>query len=254
MINSGVTYNSTMTGDTLVAGNWTNNGAGFSHTSTVVFNGTAEQIISGSSTTTFNNLTVNPGATVVIPATNIPTVAGTLTNNGTLKQTQTVNNATVSFLTISTDKYRGVDIATTNNLGEVTVAIRGNTTNCTTNPSSPAYVKRCFSITPTNNAAATLTLWATDGELNGIANADLALYRYVSGSWAKQLTNFSVGTGSNSYNYVTADVDGFSSFLIGHKDNTPTAVTLSGLKATSSYGVVALLVVAAGLLALRKRK
>ena len=63
-----------------------------------------------------------------------------LVNSGTLKQVRTVNNANVSFHTLSTDKYRGWTL---------------------------------------NNNAVTLTLWALDSELNGISNANLALFRWV---------------------------------------------------------------------------
>ncbi len=244
-----VTYN--IAGDILYnGGTWQLDDGSSTGTFAIVLAGTTQQL-GGANPIAVDNLTVNGGSTVTINQ--IPTVVGTLVNNGTLKQTQTVNNATVNFLTVSTDKYRGANIQTTNDLGSVTVAIQGNANVCTNNGGSPAYIKRCFSITPTNNGAATLTLWATGGELNGIANADLALYRYVAG-WIKQLTNFSVGTGSNSYNYVTADVDGFSSFLMGHKDNAPMAVTFSGLNATSPFAALAVGLLAAGLVVLRKRK
>jgi len=231
-------------------GTWQLDDGGSTGVFVISLNGTTQQI-GGAYPISVDNLTVNAGSTVTINQ--IP-IVDTLTNNGILKQTQTVNNATVNFLTINTDKYRGVDIQTTNDLGAVTVAIQGNADACTNDPDSPAYIKRCFSITPTNDDAATLTLWATDGELNGITNANLALYRYVAG-WIEQLTNFNVGTGTNNYNYVTADVDGFSSFLMGHTDNAPTAVNLSGLNATSTFAALAVgLLAATGLVVLRKRK
>lgn len=246
--------------------------------SMVTLSGTSAQTISGNGTLTLgananivisntlgvtlqkdvtvgSNLTVTLGSILDL-GTRTLAVGGTLVNNGTLKQTQTVNNATVNFLTISTDKYRGVDIETTNDLGLVTVAIQGNADACTTDPASPAYVKRCFSITPTHNLAATLTLWATDGEMNGInyLSDTAALYRYVTDHWVEQ-TLVEYGTDTNNYNYVTADVTGFSSFLMGEEGATPTAVTFSGMSVTSPFAVLAVgLLAATGLVVLRKRK
>ncbi len=197
---------------------------------------------------------IEADATGVVPTTNVPTVAGVVTNEGVLQQTLNVNAATVNFLTISTDKYRGVDITTAGNLGDVTVVVQGNADTCTTGAGAVNYVKRCFSITPENNLGATLTLWAIDDELNFVLNANLALYRYVAG-WVKQLTNFSIGTASNEYNYVKADVTGFSSFLMGDANATPTAVTISGLSAASPFAALAVgLLAAVGLVVLRKRK
>ncbi len=205
-----------------------------------------------------NGLSVNAGGTLDLATYTVSVAdgAGTVINNGTLKQTQTVNDETVNFLTISTDKYRGVDIDTSNDLGSVTVAIQGNADACTTNPASPAYIKRCFSITPTNNLAATLTLWATDGEMNGIDYTfdTAALYRYVTNQWVEQ-EFVEQGTDTNSYNYITANVTGFSGFLMGESGETPTAVALSGLSATSPFAALAVgLLAAAGLVVLRKRK
>jgi len=133
-----------------IAGNWTNNGNFTAGTGTVTFNGTGISSYGGSSTTTFNNLTINSGATLDIGTNTIFDVSGTMTNNGTLKQTQTVNAANTVFLNISTDKYYGVEIKPGgNNLGSTTVSIRGNQT-CGTGGTLPDTVKRCYDIVPSN--------------------------------------------------------------------------------------------------------
>lgn len=242
--------NKTLAAAISVRGNWTNNGGTIVPGAGIVtFNGTTTQTISGN-VTPFNNLTINANAIVVIPATNIPTVAGTMTNNGTLQQTLNVDNtAPVSFLTISTDKYRGVDIDTTGtgaNLGAVTVSIRGNSGLTCPNAGgvSPVYVLRCFDITVTNQGAAAVTLWATTGEQNGILTDDLTPYRF-SGSWST-LTGVTNGTGSNNYIFAEGDTPGFSTFLLGDAGFSPTAITLSQVGVVSGMG--GLWVVLAGLL------
>ena len=227
-INTGSTFNAG--GQALgINGNWTNNGTFTSGTQTTTFNGTVAQTISGSSVTGFSTWVVNSGATVVVPDTNIPSAAVAVTNNGTLQQTRTVNNANVQFLTISTDRYRGVDINTTGtaaNLGAVTVSVRGNSGLTCPNAggASPVYALRCFDITPTTQGAAAVTLWATTAEQNGILTSNLTAFRFSS-SW-EQLTNVTNGTGSNNYVFATGDTPGFSSFLLGDSGFSPTAITL----------------------------
>jgi len=230
--------NKTLAAAIAVRGNWTNNGGTIvPGAGTVTFNGTITQTISGN-VTPFNNLTINANAIVIIPPTNIPTVAGTMTNNGTVRQTQSVNNATVQFLTISTDKYRGVDITTPNNLGNVTVSIKGNSGLTCPNivGASPVYVFRCFDISVETQGAANLTFWATGGELNGILPASLSAYRF-SGTW-NALTNIVAGTGSNNYYSVQGDTPGFSSFLMGDTNFSPTAITLSQAGVVSGTALV----------------
>lgn len=231
-INSGSTF--VATGYALtISGDWTNNGTfttGGTATRMTTFNGTSPQTIGGSSNSVFSSITINSGAHVILPGN--PTqvqaaAAGTITNNGTLQQTRTVNNATVQFMTISTDRYRGVDINTVNNLGDVTVTIRGNSgPTCTSEGAgSPNYAFRCFDIAPTNQAAARVTLWATTGEQNGIATANLAVYRFNLGDWQVG-TARTTGTGTNSYVFAQGDVPGFSGFLLGNVNVVPTAITL----------------------------
>lgn len=81
-IGSGTTFLGGATTNT-VAGNWINNGTFTRETSTYSFDGSSLQDISGSSVTTFNNLTVNNTSNVNI--TQGPTVNGILTfTNGNI--------------------------------------------------------------------------------------------------------------------------------------------------------------------------
>lgn len=250
-INSGTTF--VANGQALnISSNWTNNGTFTSGTQTTTFNGTVPQTISGSSVTGFSTWVVNSGATVVVPDTNIPTAAVAVTNNGTLQQTRTVNNANVQFLTISTDRYRGVDIDTTGtaaDLGAVTVTVRGNSGLTCPNAggAAPVYAFRCFDITPTTQGAAAVTLWVLSTEQNGILTSNLAPYRF-SGSWSA-LTSATNGPASNGYSFAAGDTSGFSTFLVGDANFSPTAITLSNAGVVSSVsglwlGLVGLLLLA----------
>jgi hypothetical protein len=236
-INGDVTLNNgTLNGGSSMlglTGNWTKNNVTFvGGTGTVAFNGTSDQTISGSSVTPFATMSVSSGATVVVPdAPLIPTASVAVINNGRLQQTRTVNNANVSFLTISTDRYRGVDINTTSsgaNLGAVTVTVRGNTgPTCTdTGALSPNYAFRCFEITPTTQGAARVTLWALTSEQNGIPTGNLGPYRFTGPLWTL-LTSPTNGTGSNGYVFGQGDTTGFSAFLLGDVTLAPTAVRLN---------------------------
>ena len=224
-----------------ISGSFTNNGSFAGHFSdhrviNVTLNGAGLQIISGTGTTDFNDLTINSGTRAVFPTTNLPTVNGIMTVNvgGAVQQTQSVNNGTASFLQISTDKYRGVDLSTPHDLGSTTVVITTTTSGgCTTLGSPPNYATRCYSIAPTNQTTATLKLWTLTTELNGITPSNLKIYRYTN-QWLALTTNASTGSGTGGYAYAQADTPGFSSFLLS--DAMPTAVTLNRFSARSLSG------------------
>jgi predicted outer membrane repeat protein len=67
-IDNGATLAATAASTINVSGNWTNDGTFTANTSTVNFNGASAQTIGGSSTTTFNNFTVNNAAGVNLSA------------------------------------------------------------------------------------------------------------------------------------------------------------------------------------------
>lgn len=242
-----------------IGGNFTNNGSfplgnGNPRVHTT-FNGTSTQTISGSDVAAFYNLTVNNGAAVVFPSTNIPTVANAMVNNGTVQQTRPVNNATVDFLHITnsgggTVQYRGVTVNTTTsgaNLGNTTVSVRSLNTGeyCTnTGSGSPLYARRCYEITPTTGGAARVRLYALTSQLNGIAQGDLSVYRNLpdgSGTWV-ELANRSPGS-IGGYSYAEGDTTGFSHFLLGQTGNAPTAVTLTTFTTATAMPFTAVMVI-----------
>ncbi|MFO7680701.1 MAG: LamG-like jellyroll fold domain-containing protein [Chloroflexota bacterium] len=180
-------------------------------------------------------------------------VEGAFNNYGTVQQTKAVNTVSglVEFLHVRNSaadatKYRGTEITPTSTaLGEVTVTIRtpnvAGGDHCTSDPGSPPYADRCFTLTAGTDGSATVRLYAANpDELNGIAVSDLRPYRFTT-EW-EALTPASTGT-SGDFVYAQADTPGFSSFLLGGLQN-PTAVSLHTFSAASpslSIGLVFLL-------------
>jgi len=237
-----------------------------------------------------NRLLVNPNAALDLSTFSL-TIEDTVTNNGTLSQTQTVNSANVEFLhiqniAVTNTAYRGLVVDSSGqsqNLGAVDASVReiydwfgwynsdnlDTTQYCTDDgASSPPYAERCYEISPTSQPVLSVTvrLYArTVDELNGIAEGDLAVFRnYPNGGdgWV-ELTN-SATTGSNGgYSYAQADTPGFSHFLLGQRSNAPTAITLQALHASSGatdfpsvgvlLGLVALLAGGAAVVAWRRK-
>jgi hypothetical protein len=237
-------------GDLFIGGHFTNDGAFDAKTRNVTFNGAREQAISGAAVSPFYTLTVESGTRLVIPIANAPTVTDTLMVNigGALKQMRTVNNATVDFLQISTDRYRGATLTTTQNLGDVTVII-STTTNggCTTRgASSPVYATRCFYLLPQNNGAATVKLWVLNSQLNSLTIDQILPFRFRDSdhTWVS-LSNVVTGTASHNYVFAQGDTAAFldrpqshapeshnaRGFLIGGYPSAPTAITLQHMGA-----------------------
>jgi len=177
-------------------------------------------------------LTVEAGATLVIPEGMTLTVADSVDNRGTLRQTRTVNNDDVAFLQIDGPdgfaRYRGVEIDTPNDLGAVIVSVRAldDGEYCTsTGAVSPAYARRCFEIEATNAAAATVRLWALADEMNDVTAP--RVFRYVAPNWVELDANAATGT-QGAYTYAEAETPGFSHFLIAQDGGAPTAVGQRG--------------------------
>jgi hypothetical protein len=192
------------------------------------------------------------------PAVHNLTVGNVISHTGgILRQTQSVNAASVPFLTIDDGaanvKYRGIHLDTSgtgSNLGATTVEIRVVDTAadeyCTdVGPASPVYAERCFTITPTTNGAAAVRLWALTNELNDIAEGDLAVFRNISGgaNWSELASTN--GNDGGSYRYAEGTTPGFSDFLLGKSGNGPTAVTLYSQAVRTKSGDLLLVVAVA---------
>ena len=98
-----------------------------------------------------------------------------------------------------------------------------------TDATSPAYAGRCFNLTPTIDGAARVRLWARTSELNGIAEADLAVYRLTVSGWG-ELGSQIIGSDGDSYRYAEGDAPGFSGFLLGEAGSPPVPVTLQSFQ------------------------
>lgn len=103
ILNSGVTYTTTMSGALNLGGDLTNNGTALTIASTqaINFNGTATQLISGTNDITFSGaVNITEGSYVSIEEGMSVTVSGSLTNNGSL--TLQSNSTTTGSLIHST--------------------------------------------------------------------------------------------------------------------------------------------------------
>ncbi|MEJ5308332.1 MAG: G8 domain-containing protein [Anaerolineae bacterium] len=210
-----------------VGGNWANNGTFTAGSGTVTFNGSSAQTIGGSSFTAFNNLTINSGATVVIPTDNTPTVSTALTNNGALRQTRNVGTENTVFLNIGT-AYYGVEIDPDSTaMGDTTVTVSGNQF-C---PNASAGVKRCFDITPASPQVATVRFYFSEAERNSQTLGNLKVWHRSGSAWVQETGTTSTGGSGNAQWVQVTGVSAYSPFLLS--ENNPTAITLASFKATS---------------------
>jgi hypothetical protein len=224
----------------------------------VTFDGTALQTLGGSAATAFYRWVIAATAKVFVATT--PTAADSVENNGVISQTQTVNNATVNFLQISTDRYRGVDIVTTDNLGDVSVAISGNRAQCTNDPASGPYRDRCFRVTTGAGSTNTNITFYTTAAEDDVDNDEVFHWQDLGfmKMWVALATSYSGGDG-DPCSVTSAALElyiGDNHFLIGDElGDTPTAVRLLGVGARAGglavLGVFLLGVV--GLVLIRKR-
>ena len=101
-IETGATLTISSTNNLTVYGDWANNGTFTANSSTVLFSDPVAQAISGTSTTTFNNLSLAQGA--VISFTKVPTVNGILSMEGSSVSTGATfgSAATLQYNTSST--------------------------------------------------------------------------------------------------------------------------------------------------------
>lgn len=212
-ISPGVTFNPSSFTHT-ISGNWTNSGTFAPSTSTISFNGALSTNTTG--TTTFNILTIaksNASTSVTlnnnITATTLNMTTGRmLTGSNSVTITGTRNgNAIILGTIIRTHAF----VANTsyafegpNSTINFTSITGGSITSVTvTVLSAPVAdfpslnsVNRSYNISITNTGTyvATLRLHYEDTELNGTTEANLGLWRFVSGAWS-------------SYGKTTSDVN-----------------------------------------------
>ncbi|MCP4356885.1 MAG: hypothetical protein GY796_02570, partial [Chloroflexi bacterium] len=145
------------------------------------------------------------------------------------------------------DVYRGVDLDTnssSSNLGSTAVSVKAvdlATEFCTVDgAASPDYAGRCYSITPTNNLAANVTLWALTSEVPSRVTTPSA-YHFSGGAW-QELSGITRGTNA-SYTWVNGDTSGFSSFLMADRGSAPTAVSLQSIYADADTAALPVVMV-----------
>ena len=234
-------YDITLSGDLVRSGGWLT-----PQTGTVTLVGSWIQTIRTDALALYN-LRVNDGATVTLPATLNLLVENELDNNGALQQTRLVNGGTVPFLQVQNAaaiiRYQGVDLTSGANLGQTFVRVRvinpsGGQT-CTTEAGSPAYVSRCYTITPQNNGTALVRLWALASEQNGLPTNQLTAYHFGVTGWEPLTANAGNGLGTSGYVYGEGETNSFSPFLLGG-GTSPTAVTWQqvGTTPVSGWGVL----------------
>ena len=199
--------------------------------------------LSGSTATTIqgnftigSNVTFNLGTLVGL------NIAGTLTNNGALEQTQSVSGSSdIEFLNISTNKYYGVMINPGgNDLGSTAVTIYGNQT-CSDAPNlGKDPIKRCFYIEPTTQLTATVKLYYLTSELNGNTASSLNIYHEKNNLWYLEGGEYTREANGGDYDWVqVTGVDEYSPFT-GGLHNEPTLIELASFTATPHDGYVLL--------------
>lgn len=216
-----------ITGNNLVLSNsnLVNNATIDAQSGTVLFNGSTNDVtISGTSSTTFNNLKIDKTSNKVSLSTStnvdneLEMVSGFLdlvssdvtlgTDNGTIvgenSTTYIIASSTgeiikVLSLNVPTSNNpgnMGVEITSTKDLGSTTVR-RGHSAKTIGNNSS---IERYFTIEPTNNTGldATIKMYYQDHELNSITESSLEMYRGDNDNWIYYPTN----TSDVSGNYI----------------------------------------------------
>lgn len=185
-------------------------------------------------------LTVEHGATLVLAEGATLTVGETVSNAGTLQQTQPVSATAGTVVFLAFGDHRGVELTTPNDLGPVTVTVRTLASGeyCTADgAASPPYADRCFRIQPTHDLSATVRLWALASEIgfSGIP----AVFHNPGGTdvWTELTTGAANGT-VGDYIYAEAETSSFSYFLIAQTSQGPTMLGLHALLADTSIALV----------------
>ena len=186
-----------------------------------------------SGTTTFNehiaithNLQIDTGGAANF-LTNTVTVEGSVTNNGSLKQTKSVpNGVSTDFARIknkagTSNKYYGIEVTpSSGNMGSTEVEVKGNQT-CESSTPLSTSVKRCYIITPTSSQTAAVKFYYQSTESNG--NTTPSLYRQSGSSWSLQ-SNASHGGSGNAMWATGSHLTNYGTFLLSSNTVTVTAI------------------------------
>ena len=260
-LNTGITFNSTMSAVLNLGGNLVNNGAALTFPSGqgVNLNGTSAQTVSGSGVITFSSLTLNNAAGVtfnrdVTVNTALSLTSGDITTGAnTLTLTEPATTAGTGDVWGNTKRTGALATAKTYGFGNPNVSL--NFASVTTMPTDVAInlaagtpagfanaVSRNYTITPNGGSgyAATVRLHYLDSELNGNTETGLALWRNDVATWVSQ----GVGSADTTDNWVEqSGVAAFSPWALG--SSAPTAVTLRTLTARAPLTPLAALPAAA---------
>lgn len=190
-----------------------------------------------------NNLQTDANAIADFGANDV-SVEGTVTNNGTIRQTKDVSGVgvLVEFGRIqnaagTVDKYYGADITPTSAaFGSTTVDIQGNGTCSVTAGTVTNTIDRCHEITPTTNGQpATVRFYYHESEINGQTFDTLQIWHWNGSSWDGPIGSPTYGDSTNGdadWNWIdVTGISDFSPFAVGNA--APTAVTLESFTATA---------------------
>ena len=232
-IDNGVTL-AASAGSTLnMLGNWANNGGTFNAgTGTVTFSGSGVQLLTANSATVFNNLTVNNGVLLIetVSADNV-TVAGTLTNSGTIRKSQPVAGTGLKTFGLAGAHNGGalsINVVAQAGMSNLQVdRIDSNHPNATYGPGNGTSTGRWWNITQTDGSGYVVDLTLPHTVVPD-TNADVCEYTAGPGyGWDCDRTS------STSNTVTRQNVTTLSPWAVG--DNTgPTAIALTEVSVRSS--------------------
>jgi len=265
--NSNVTFNSTMTGDMRVRGNWINNGS-FLSTQKVVFQGSSPQTIGGTNSTIFSKLEINNSSGVLLANSVIDTVLiftnGKLTTgSNTIKVIGSISgagagkfvdgNLVYPISSTGSKKWETgqgsdylpatINFTSLSGSGDVTVSVLDRTS---TPPGGPIgdnkVLKRFFRINQSGltsfNADLTLTYTDADVSEQGISDENsLRVFQWDGSQW-KELTVTARNTTDNTI--TVTGVTSFSDFVISGTGDAPLPVQVTKVSAEVVGNVVKL--------------
>jgi hypothetical protein len=188
-----------------------------------------------------NDLTIGSNGGLDLNS-NALSVENNLTNNGSLTQTLASVSSYTQFLHIqnaagTVDKYLGVDITPSGNMGSTTVVIRGNQAQCN---AGDELIHRCFDISPETPQSTTIRFWYLNSESGSEIPAIMNAYHWDAPGWSQLDSGGEFRGTVGDYEYV--EVDGVSSYspfgLADSNPSAPTAVTVASFTAEPNGGFV----------------